>query len=265
MRKWLYVGLGAIGALTLVVGVLAVTTTARAAESPVGLVNGFDSALKLQIDPDGSRFQHGPGGGRGRGGGFPIGDHRDAMSEALADALGITVEELEAAFEEAQAAALEQAVEDGLLTEEQVEQMQAFGGGRGMHMVGGKSGEHLADALGISVEELEAAMSEAFTAMLDDAVADGMLTQEQADLITAHSALREYMPDAMAEAYENAVNDALSDGAITQGQADLLLENAPGEGMQGFGFHGGFGRGGGRGHHRGPGGEGFPFPPAVDG
>ena len=45
--------------------------------------------------------------------------------------------------------------------------------------------KHLADALGITVDELNAAQEKAAAARLAQAVTDGRLTQEQADLVTA--------------------------------------------------------------------------------
>src|SRR5690606_36816124 len=60
----------------------------------------------------------------------------------------------------------------------------ARGGMRGFDM-GDMRGEYqgfLADALGITVEELQAAQIKARDAMVDKAVEDGVITQEQADL-----------------------------------------------------------------------------------
>ena len=65
-------------------------------------------------------LQHRGGpGGRGFMGGDV--DH----SQRLADALGITVDELEAAQESAHEAAIAQAIEDGGITQEQADEMQA--------------------------------------------------------------------------------------------------------------------------------------------
>lgn len=155
----------------------------------------------------------------------------------------------------------------------------------------GVSHEHLADALGITVEELEAAIAEARAAALADAVADGRITQEQADMVAARAALAEYIDHhalladvlgmsvaeleeaqaagqrldeiveaqgltmeearaAVQAAHEAAVQQAVSDGVITQEQADQFLS---GEGRRGPGF-GGRGRGpDGPGGPRGPG------------
>ena len=219
-------------------------------------------------------FAQGPLGGPwfgpfgGRLGHFPFfgndqaDAHREKMQEALANALGLSVEELDAArddgknlleiaaaqgvdmadVQEALKAAseqlLDQAVADGLLTEEQADSMRqrwqdmadrgplgmgdGFPGGRvgrGLFPFAGpdqadahreKMQEALANALGLSVEELDAArddgknlleiaaaqgvdmadVQEALKAaseqLLDQAVADGTLTQEQADNIRQH-------------------------------------------------------------------------------
>jgi hypothetical protein len=115
----------------------------------------------------------------------------------LAAALGIAVEELDAAQEAAHAAALQQAVAEGLITQEEADAILS-GERRGFHRHGLRGSEIDYDALlaagvGISVEELEAAEDEARASALDAAVAEGLLTQEQADLIEAREALREYV------------------------------------------------------------------------
>jgi formaldehyde-activating enzyme involved in methanogenesis len=121
----------------------------------------------------------------------------------------------------------------------------------------------LADALGITIEELQAAHDEVFAARLAEMVEAGVMTQEQADLIVARKAVQDYIDtesisDMLQAAYEDAVAQALADGVITQEQADQMLENLPSfDGFGSGGLHhgpGGFG-----GHHRrggGPGGFG---------
>ena len=109
--------------------------------------------------------------------------------------------------------------------------------------------EHLAEALGISITELEAAQAKARDTVIAEAVEAGTITQEQADLMSAREAVSAYIQDAMTKAYGEAVEQALADGVITQAQADLLLENGT-MGFRGpgdfFGF-GGRGKFGGRG------------------
>lgn len=131
-----------------------------------------------------------------------------------------------------------------------------FGGMRGEYQ------NHLAEALGITVEELEAAQLKARDAMIDQAVTDGTITQEQADLIQARRAFKEYyadQTDQTSQTIEEALAAAVEAGAITQEQADLLLEQ---HGQMGRGRFGGgrFGDGAqhrgmmpGRGHHMMPG------------
>lgn len=185
----------------------------------------------------------GPMGERGPGGAL-VDDNRD---ELLADALGITVEELAAAQTAAQEAGLAQAVEEGLLTQEEADAIQANaadgGHGPGGHFMGrGAEGDQLlADALGITVEELEAAEEIAFAAGLEQAVTDGTITQEQADAMTAQRAFRTYTAEQAQTAYADALSAAVEAGAITQAQADLLSST------QGQFGHGGV-RGGRGGH-----------------
>jgi hypothetical protein len=256
MSKALKIG----GLVVLGVAVLAgalIMATGALAQEPVDPTPDPDSF------PFGRGGFFGPGGmmggrdggfGRGgmMGGGFGVTIEAHAeVSEALAEALGLSVEELEAemalgkplwqiaeeqgvdaeavqqAMEDARAAAIAQAVEDGELTQEQADALLENSGpgfvgpgGFGPGMMGGGFGvrieahaevsEALAEALGLSVEELEAemalgkplwqiaeeqgvdaeavqqAMEEAHDAMLAQAVADGILTQEQADLMDEH-------------------------------------------------------------------------------
>ena len=123
----------------------------------------------------------------------------------------------------------------------------------------------LADALGITVDELQAAQLKARDAMIDKAVADGTLTQEQADLMKARQAFMQYYAAENAQTMEDALNAAVEAGALTQEQADLLLEQQGqmgrgsfGRGMPDGGMFGEGSRGGFRGqdgqfdfHHRG--------------
>ena len=142
----------------------------------------------------------------------------------LADALGISVEELQAARKAANQAAIEQAVETGLITQEQADEMQAR---KNLQSYLDRN-SLLARALGMTVEELEAARE------------DGTLYDILSNITPAE--LQAQMQTAM----ESAVQQAVADGAITQAQADLIAEHiASGAGMMGrFGGRGGFG-----GHH----------------
>ena len=88
--------------------------------------------------------------GRWRGPGF--GGKLDYPA-LLADALGVTVEELQTAQEAAHQAALEQALEEGLITQEQADRMLSLRAVRGYL----NREALLAEALGMSVAELQAA------------------------------------------------------------------------------------------------------------
>jgi hypothetical protein len=188
----------------------------------------------------------------------PLGNYE----EALAEALGITVEKLQAAYEEAFAAAIEGALEEGILTQEQADNLLSgerfgFHGRHGFRGFGGDMNEQLAEALGISVGELEAAQAEARETVMAEAIEAGTITQEQADLMNARGAISTYVQEAMTKALGEAVEQALADGVITQAQADLLLEN----GAMGFHGRGGFFGFGGRGMFGGRG----PFGPGCNG
>ncbi len=182
---------------------------------------------------------------------------RDTVKAAIADTLGITVEELDAAKEagmtlpelaeesgvdiaEVEAAveavkedAVNQALADGTITEEQAEQILS---GEGRQGKGGRGGHGLlqeivdedamktavADVLGITVEELEAAKEEG-TRLPELAEELGV---EMADVEAAKQAV-----------IEDAVNQAVEDGTITEEQAEQIL-SGEGRGRRGNGPRG---------------------------
>ncbi len=220
-KNWLLTGV-TVGALGL---------TALSFAPQVSLAQSTDSVTTTQpaqpaqpVTPDAG--QRGAKGGRGFNG-VAADTNR---SELLAAALGITVDELTAAQTAAQEAGLAQAVEQGLLTQEQADALQARAaeGGRGLggHWLGrdADSAQLLADALGITVDELDAAEEAAFTAGLEQAVAAGTITQVQADVMTAQRAFRTYAAEQAQTAHADALAAAVAAGAITQAQADLLSD-----------------------------------------
>lgn len=121
------------------------------------------------------------------------GDNDDEIA-ALAGALGVTVEELEAAKRQVMLDRIDAAVESGWLGEERAERLREAvesgeepghgrgfrGPGFGWHGADGSEGAALAEALGVTIEELEAAMREVVLARIDAAVADGKLSEERA-------------------------------------------------------------------------------------
>ena len=197
---------------------------------------------------------------RGRGG-FGV------TNEGLATALGISVDELTTAYQTATDKALEQAVAADLITQTQADAIKARGELRfGLHLAGFLGGSDidfqalLADALGITKDELTAAYTTTRTTSINAAVTAGDLTQAQADLILGREALvnSTAYQSSLTAAHKAAIEAALADGTITQAQADALLADLETNGF--FGGHGfGFGGGmhGGRGGMRGMMGGGF--------
>lgn len=125
----------------------------------------------------------------------------------VAEKLGISEEEFEAVIDEARTELIDEAVAEGRLTEEQAERLQErgfpFAGGRMGHGRGRvieaaaevlgvtqeelkdelKDGSSLAEAQGMTVDDFKAELLNQLQALLDSDVADGTLTQEQADKI----------------------------------------------------------------------------------
>lgn len=220
---WVYMVIGGFLAISLLAGAGFFYLRSEAAE----LLRGSNAPMKpyrLGIDwmSDGDQ---------------PTGKYE----EVLADVLGISVEDLRAAYDAVWERTIQAAVSDGKLTEEQSERiLERRGLGLrsrpGLMTMGGATNALLAEELGITEATLEAAQIEVRETLLEEALQNGDLSEEQVEWMQSQHALAPYLQTAMAESYENAINEALSDGAITQSQAELLLEHGrPG---QGAGFPG---------------------------
>mgnify|MGYP000996587109 FL=1 len=221
------------GLVVLLIGLLATATMVRtvlAQTATPGATTPSDGDTDIPALPFGRS---------GRLGGFGHSGSRDGGDEYLAEALGITVEELQAARETAYAAYLADAVAAGEITQAQADELLAR-----QRLSSYIDHEALvAEALGLSVDELEAAL------------AGG---QSLSDLMTAQGLTAETLQTALQTAYEAAIARAVADGVITQAQADAYLSASPNFGL--FGGHHGFGGGrGGHGH-----GGGFSRPDDTD-
>jgi hypothetical protein len=185
--------------LALAVGVMAFSSSSAAIGE-----TAFLGQEGEQFDPP--PFMHGFDGRRGRGFGFRAGSDYDTY---LAEELGVTVEELQTARQAAHEAALEQAVTEGVITEEQADLILA---GQALRQYIDPQ-EILSAALGVDAAEIEAARE-----------AGEPLYELFGDLD------REEIKDALQTAYEDAVQQAIDDGVITKSQADLLQEKGfPGQ------------------------------------
>lgn len=175
----------------VVVGVTAVALSAGAALVYSPAVDA--AALMPSQTALGQVGWGGPRGGLGQGAGAV--DQR----ALLADALGITEDELQAAYDAVNEGVLAQMVEEGLITQDQADRMVLWGGfgllgGRGRRSADGFDAESLlADELGVTVEELADARVEAQEAAVQQAIAEGLITQEQADEMEAMQQLRSYL------------------------------------------------------------------------
>ncbi len=226
------------GALAIALALGAVAYQKVFAATPAGISTSATSTSTFPIK-----------GGRGDGmkGGY--------TTQQLADALGISVDALYTAYQQAYTSALKQAVTDGLITQAQADQLTSSGsafpfGNRWegwLAQQGVDFDTYLAQALNISVEALKSAYQTAYYTNLDQQVTDGTLTQDQADLMKGEYALYNdsTFQSSMQSAYTSAVNAAVASGVITQSQADKILSQNNNQFMSGMGMMGGpHGRGG---------------------
>lgn len=224
MNKWLKIGMvaGAISLGVLVLGLAAFVFLRPASVSASGIARmAPQSIMAERFNPGQNQFgKMNRFGNFGRPGRFGGQIDFDAL---LADALGITEEELQAAYSQAHQAGVQQALDEGLITQEEADQILA------RHQLRNylDRDELTATALGITTEELQAARDEGkpLSVLIYE------LGLEPATVRTN-----------MQAAFEAAIQQAVTDGVISQEQADEIL-NAPG---RGFGPRGGFhhGRGG---------------------
>ncbi len=148
------------------------------------------AVLALTAGAVGVVSAHGGGGWFGRNG-----MDRDAL---LAEELGITVEKLQEAQEAAHARALDEALEQGLITQEQYDNMQlrilvapyldretllAAALGIESAQLSEKTLAEWLEELSLDRDVLQERLQTAYEAALAQAVADGVITREQADTL----------------------------------------------------------------------------------
>jgi hypothetical protein len=198
--------------------VLAVAVGVVAFSSSRAAIGGAAVYFQKDEQTEALPLRHGFGGsrGKGHGGKFGFGSSFD-YDAFLAEELGVTEEQLQDARQAAHEAALDQAVVEGVITEEQADLILA---GQALRQYIDHQ-ELLSQALGIDITELEAARE-----------AGEPLRDLFGDLDPVD------VKEALQSAYEDAVQQAIDDGVITESQAEQLQEKGfPG---RGFGKQGGF-------------------------
>jgi hypothetical protein len=205
------VGALALAVVTMVLfgGVSAVLAAQASAPEVVTLVEEDDDPE--QADPVPGRIGRGFSFGRG----LPFGRGKRALGEGaidmpalLAKELGVSVETLEAAQQAAREVAQAQALEEGLITQEQVDQMQAR--------------KALSEYL-----DHEALLEEAFA----------MTPAEVREAVQSGDLDAEIVREELAAVREAALAQAVQDGVITQEQAEALANG----GLMALGMGGKFG------------------------
>jgi hypothetical protein len=161
------------------------------------------------------------------GDGYPF-DFAERFKEALAEALGISVETYDAAVDQAQAQVMDEALAEGWLTDEQAQllrwrmeqapgiEMRGMGHdlgrfGRGMMGAGDRMLSIAADALDLSLTDLLTALQDG-NSIADVAAEQGVDTQ--------------VIVDAYVTELQEDLDEAIAEGRVTQNQADYALEQA---------------------------------------
>jgi hypothetical protein len=153
-------------------------------------------------------------------------DFREKLHEAIAGALGISVETYDAAVEAAREEVLGEAVTEGWLTEEQAERMRERadpgrgpGGMKGFRGPrGGRLGGPENSLIGVAAETLDMSVQDLVAELRDGKSIADVATAADVDPQTIAGEYLEGLAENLAAAVE--------DGKITQKQADWLLEQA---------------------------------------
>jgi len=159
----------------------------------------------------------------GSGGPFDFGGR---FREAVAGVLGISVEEYDAAVEQAREQVVGEALDEGWLTEDQAEKMQERfeegpGGrmGRGFmmpHM--GFMGRGKTSLVGVAAEKLDMPVEDLFAELQDG--------KSIADVAEDNDVDPQQIIDTYLAELGETLKQAVEDGKMTQNQADWMLEQA---------------------------------------
>lgn len=153
-------------------------------------------------------------------------DFGQRFKEALADILGISIDEYDSAVEQARGQVVDDAVEEGWLTEEQAEMLEwrlqqaPELGRRGMMPRGlGEFDRRLmsggARLISIAADELDVSVTELLTELQDAKSIADVASDKGVDL--------QVIIDACMAEVKESLDDAVADGRITQKRADWQL------------------------------------------
>jgi hypothetical protein len=170
---------------------------------------------------------------------------------SLADALGLSVEEVQKARQEAFDSAVELAISNELITAAQAEMLKErtpnMGWGMLYNLVGQENADLIdadslfAEALNISLEALQEAWQQNLQDKLQNAVETGRLTQAEADAILARRALigDENFQNQLRLGFQAAIQTAVENGKLTEAQGQALQNEMQFEFQNRFGRNGG--------------------------
>jgi hypothetical protein len=157
---------------------------------------------------------------------------QERFREAIANVLGISTDEYDAAVETAQGQVLDQAVTEGWLTEDQAQQMQErmaegfgsgmapgmrgdkFGGMRGGH--GGFIGGPDNSLMSVAAEALDLSVKDLMTELQDGKSIADVAGEKSVDVQT--------IADTYLAQLAETLKQAVTDGKLTQTRADWMLE-----------------------------------------
>ncbi|SFG28009.1 Protein of unknown function [Desulfotomaculum arcticum] len=144
--------------------------------------------------------------------------------EKFAANLGVSQEQVTTALDQTKQQMLDEAVQQGQITQEQADKIASgegfnFGPGFIGHKFGakgdnffagdGRSLDNIANVLGMTVDELKTELKD----------------NKMQDVVTAHGLTIEEFQQKMLQIRKDAISQAVTDGKLTQDQADKILQN----------------------------------------
>jgi polyhydroxyalkanoate synthesis regulator phasin len=149
---------------------------------------------------------------------------RERLHQAVADVLGITVQEYDTAVETARGQTLDEAVTEGWLTQDQADRMrerveEGFGPGMGGMFHGGPRGGMFGPGdsfISVAAEELGMTVQDLVAELQDGKTLANVADEKSVD--------PQVIVDAFVAQHTERLNEAVAEGRITQEQADSMTQ-----------------------------------------
>jgi hypothetical protein len=151
-------------------------------------------------------------------------DLRQSFIDRLADKLGISSDDLESAITDTQVEMIDEAAADGRLTDQQADTLrERAASGEGLFGMRPVLGIHRMRALDINLETIASQLGMTTEELRGELQSGTTLS----DVITAHGSTVDAVVETLVANAKTELDDAVANGNLTQSQADQILTNLP--------------------------------------